>query len=109
MNSYISKALLLRQDDRQRRGERKQVRLSRRKASDRDLTVSGPQGNYVYILHGRAQQLKDLVLERASYSLHVSCVLRKCEDPQFTHYTKLNTAAFSLLTLALALCRSTVT
>ncbi len=32
--------------------ERKQVRLSRRTASDRALTVSGPQGNYILHIGG---------------------------------------------------------
>ncbi len=51
--------------------ERKQVRLSRSRASDRALTVGGPQGNY--IIHWRRQWLKKrlIVLEHASYSLHV--------------------------------------
>ncbi len=32
--------------------ERKQVHLSRRRASDRALTVSGPQGNYILYIGG---------------------------------------------------------
>ncbi len=43
----LSKALLLRRDESYAKRERKQVRWNRRRASDRALTVSGPQGNYI--------------------------------------------------------------
>ncbi len=78
-----------RQDDRLRRGERKQVRLGTRRASVRALTVSGTLGKHVLYI----------VLRRASYSLHVLCI--RVFSIYTLHYTRLNTAAISLLTLAL--------
>ncbi len=48
----LSKALLLRRDDRLRRAREEAGTLERRRASDRALTISGPQGNYILHLGG---------------------------------------------------------
>ncbi len=63
----------------------RQVRLSRRRADDRALTVSGPQGNYFTL---------ETAVKRLSTGMHkllivcVLCTTCKCEDTHYIHKTE---------------------